>query len=221
MSFKKEESSLMSKRFVSENEIAEIKQKREEEWALARQQGREIEKEEEVVFDGRTLYDRLKEQKDKKQDEFEDQLKFKNMIYKGLDEEDATFLSTVSEKQAEIHNRRFAEESSELLSYRAAVEKIADATDRNVATTAPQKAVTKKASSKLPFLSNVIIRKRSKTDTDPPDTKRQKSDDTKSDERKAAPKIEKDHVKVPVSLTSSSLTSLTTYSDTESSDDDS
>ena len=41
-----------------------------------------------------------------------------NMIYKGLDEEDATFLSTVSEKQAEIHNRRFAEESSELLSYR-------------------------------------------------------------------------------------------------------
>ena len=31
---------------------------------------------EDVVHDGRTLYERLKEQKDKKQEEFEEQLKF-------------------------------------------------------------------------------------------------------------------------------------------------
>lgn len=43
MSFKKkEEQSLISKRFVSENELEEIKKKREEEWELARQQGRNI-----------------------------------------------------------------------------------------------------------------------------------------------------------------------------------
>ncbi len=42
MSFKKEDSSLISKRFVSENEIEEIKRKREEEWELARSEGRKI-----------------------------------------------------------------------------------------------------------------------------------------------------------------------------------
>ena len=35
-----------------------------------------VDKEEDYVHDGRTLYERLKEQKDKKQEEFEEQLKF-------------------------------------------------------------------------------------------------------------------------------------------------
>ena len=34
------------------------------------------EKEEDIIHDGRTLYERLKEQKDRKQEEFEEQLKF-------------------------------------------------------------------------------------------------------------------------------------------------
>ena len=33
---------MISKRFVSETELEEIKRKREEEWELARQQGRKI-----------------------------------------------------------------------------------------------------------------------------------------------------------------------------------
>ncbi len=39
------------------------------------------EKEEDVVYDGRTLYDRLKEQKDKKQEEFEESIKFSKQFY--------------------------------------------------------------------------------------------------------------------------------------------
>ena len=43
MSFKRnEEQSVISKRFVSENELEEIKRKRNEEWELARKQGRAI-----------------------------------------------------------------------------------------------------------------------------------------------------------------------------------
>lgn len=43
MSFKgNEEQSAISKRFVSETELEEIKKKREEEWELARQEGRQI-----------------------------------------------------------------------------------------------------------------------------------------------------------------------------------
>jgi len=118
MSFKQVDESVISKRFVSEAELEDIKRKREEEWELAKQQGRKIEKEEDIIHDGRTLYERLKEQKDRKQEEFEEQLKFKNMIYKGLDKEDAIFLSQVSSQQADFHGRRFDSDNIELQSYR-------------------------------------------------------------------------------------------------------
>ena len=41
-----------------------------------------------------------------------------NMIYKGLNEEDATFLGFVAKKQAEIDQKRFDDESEELQEYR-------------------------------------------------------------------------------------------------------
>ena len=41
-----------------------------------------------------------------------------NMIYKGLNEDDASFLSEVAKKQAEIDDNRFNEESKELLEYK-------------------------------------------------------------------------------------------------------
>ena len=48
MSFKKEkEKSVIEKRFVTEAEVEEIKKKREEEWELARQEGRKIGKKKE------------------------------------------------------------------------------------------------------------------------------------------------------------------------------
>ena len=40
------------------------------------------------------------------------------MIYKGLDEEDASFLTYVSGQQAEFHGKRFNEDDSEIQSYR-------------------------------------------------------------------------------------------------------
>ncbi len=45
-------------------------------------------------------------------------LVLENMIYKGLNEEDASFLSDISKKKAELHNRRFDDESEELLKFR-------------------------------------------------------------------------------------------------------
>ena len=42
MSFKQVDESVISKRFVSEAELEDIKRKREEEWELAKQQGRKI-----------------------------------------------------------------------------------------------------------------------------------------------------------------------------------
>jgi N-terminal domain of NEFA-interacting nuclear protein NIP30. len=43
------------------------------------------------------------------------------MIYKGLNQEDAEFLGMVSQKQAEIDDKRYNEESEEIQNYRASV----------------------------------------------------------------------------------------------------
>ena len=68
--------------------------------------------------DSRPLYEKLKEQKDLKQEAFEEKLKFKNMIYKGLNEDDANFLSDVAHKQAEMDGKRFELESEEIAEFR-------------------------------------------------------------------------------------------------------
>jgi len=113
----------MNNRFVTETEVEEAKKKRKEEWEVARAAGRELPslEEEEVIRDTRCLYERLQEQKDTKQDAFEEQLKFKNQIYKGLNEEDASFLSMVAKKKAVIDNQRFSLESDEVKEYREAI----------------------------------------------------------------------------------------------------
>lgn len=61
----------MSSGFVTESEAAEARQRRQEEWERVRQPEDPMERPEEP-YDGRSLYDRLKEQKTKKDMEFEE-----------------------------------------------------------------------------------------------------------------------------------------------------
>ncbi|POV97619.1 hypothetical protein PSTT_14950 [Puccinia striiformis] len=73
-------------------------------------------------YDGRSLYEKLKETKDKKQEAFEEKLKFKNQ-FRALDDEEVAFLDDAAEeqraieiaKQEEIQKemRRFKELSNE------------------------------------------------------------------------------------------------------------
>lgn len=62
---------IMSSGFVTESEAAETRQRRQEEWERVRQPEDPLERPEEP-YDGRSLYDRLKEQKTKKDMEFEE-----------------------------------------------------------------------------------------------------------------------------------------------------
>jgi len=98
-------------KFVTEKSIEEKRKLRQEEWERVRKPEDPKEVPEEV-FDGRSLYDRLKEQKDKKveiliniamillfyfskQDaEWDEAHKLKNMV-RGLDSEEADFLEFV------------------------------------------------------------------------------------------------------------------------------
>ncbi|KAB1274679.1 PSME3-interacting protein [Camelus dromedarius] len=71
----------------------------------------------EEVYDPRSLYERLQEQKDRKQQEYEEQFKFKNMV-RGLDEDETNFLDEVSRQQELIEKQRREEELKELKEYR-------------------------------------------------------------------------------------------------------
>ncbi|XP_032086286.1 PSME3-interacting protein isoform X2 [Thamnophis elegans] len=107
---------VINKRFVSEAELEERRKRRQEEWEKVRKPEDPKECPEEV-YDPRSLYERLQEQKDKKQQEFEEQFKFKNMV-RGLDEEESKFLDEVSRQQVLIEKQRHEEDLKELNEYR-------------------------------------------------------------------------------------------------------
>ncbi|KQK73998.1 hypothetical protein AAES_160326 [Amazona aestiva] len=66
---------VINKRFVSESELEERRKRRQEEWEKVRKPGDPEECPEEA-YDPRSLYERLQEQREKKQQEFEEQFKF-------------------------------------------------------------------------------------------------------------------------------------------------
>ncbi|KAI4825509.1 hypothetical protein KUCAC02_021189 [Chaenocephalus aceratus] len=106
----------LSRKFVSETELDENRKKRQEEWEKVRKP-EDPEEAPEEKYDPRTLFERLQEQKDKKQEEFEEQFKFRNMV-RGLDEDESSFLDEVSRQQSLVEKQRRDEEKQELLEYR-------------------------------------------------------------------------------------------------------
>ncbi|XP_072024810.1 LOW QUALITY PROTEIN: uncharacterized protein [Amphiura filiformis] len=99
---------LAFKSFVSETELNEKRQKRQEEWEKVRTADQPEECPEEE-YDNRSLYDRLQEQKDRKQAEYDDQHQFKNMV-RGLDDDESKFLDEVAVRQMEIDMQKKKEE---------------------------------------------------------------------------------------------------------------
>lgn len=116
-----EEGVALNRKFVSESELDERRKKRQEEWEKVRKPD-DPEEAPEEEYDSRCLYDRLQEQKDKKQQEFEEQFKFRNMV-RGLDEDETSFLDEVSRQQVLVEKQRRDEEKQELLEYRSALVK--------------------------------------------------------------------------------------------------
>jgi len=79
----------MSSGFVTEQEVVEARQRRQDEWEKVRSADQPLEMPEEP-YDARSLYERLKEQKDKKDYEFDEAHKLKNLI-RGLDDDEVDF----------------------------------------------------------------------------------------------------------------------------------
>ncbi|XP_071089541.1 PSME3-interacting protein-like [Haliotis cracherodii] len=116
------------KKFLTEDEVEEKKRIRQEHWDKVRKADDPLECPEE---DARSLFEKLQEQKDKKQQDYEEQFKFSNAV-KGLEDDEAEFLDEVSRRQMQIEKDRLTEETSIFREMR----------DANVAKL-PEKASTK------------------------------------------------------------------------------
>ncbi|XP_059485033.1 PSME3-interacting protein isoform X2 [Neocloeon triangulifer] len=114
----------MSSGFVTESEVEEQKKKRQEEWERVRKPDDPKEAPEEA-YDPRCLFERLQEQKMKKDMEFEEAHKLKNMI-KGLDDDEINFLDQVDKGKIEAEKRKNLEEEQAIAEYRNAVSSLQD-----------------------------------------------------------------------------------------------
>ncbi|XP_029290466.1 PSME3-interacting protein isoform X2 [Cottoperca gobio] len=171
----------LSRKFVSETELDEKRKKRQEEWEKVRKPD-EPEEAPEEKYDPRSLFERLQEQKDKKQEDFEEQFKFRNMV-RGLDEDESSFLDEVSRQQCLVEKQRRDEEKQELLEYRSALVKHASTESRRE----PEKKVASKNSgaeqrtshlSQAHLLAGAVKRRSSSQSSD--SSKKQKVEITKT-----------------------------------------
>merc|ERR1711872_73222 len=110
----------MSSGFISEAQVEEKKRIRQENWENTRNEDDPLEAPEEPEFDPRSLYDRLQDQKDKKQAEYEEAHKFKNMV-RGLEDDEVDFLELVDRTKLQEEKRVKIEESSAMAEYRKKV----------------------------------------------------------------------------------------------------
>ncbi|XP_066262160.1 PSME3-interacting protein [Euwallacea similis] len=106
----------MSSGFITESEASEIRKRRQEEWERVRKPSDPLERPEDP-YDSRSLYDRLQEQKQKRDLEYEEAHKLKNMI-KGLDDDEVEFLDLVDRTKIEADRKKEIEEEKELNDYR-------------------------------------------------------------------------------------------------------
>eukprot|EP00062_Callorhinchus_milii_P021453 gi/632978186/ref/XP_007905768.1/ PREDICTED: protein FAM192A isoform X1 [Callorhinchus milii] len=155
---------VIKRRFVTEAELDEKRKQRQEEWEKVRKPDDPEECPEEA-YDPRSLYEKLQEQKEKKQFEYEEQFKFKNMV-RGLDEEETSYLDEVSRQQMLVEKQRRDEDAKELNEYRSALKKLTASTDGKKET--EKKAATKPAETKSKFsqaklLAGAVKRKSTET----------------------------------------------------------
>eukprot|EP00092_Neocalanus_flemingeri_P027292 GFUD01029598.1.p1 GENE.GFUD01029598.1~~GFUD01029598.1.p1 ORF type:complete len:208 (-),score=87.65 GFUD01029598.1:90-713(-) len=105
----------MSSGFVTETELEEKKKVRQEEWEKVRKPEDPAVAPDEPV-DNRSLFERLDEQRQKKQDDWDEEHKFKNQ-FRGLDDDEVDFLDRVDDVRTEVERQRHLDERRELEEY--------------------------------------------------------------------------------------------------------
>lgn len=185
------------KSFVSETELDEKRQKRQEEWDKVRTAEQPEECPEEEI-DNRSLYDRLKEQTDKKQEEFDDKHQFKNMV-RGLEDDESKFLGEVAVRQMELEMRKRKEEKDILMEaeeFRDRVLTVEEPTSSTKPTQEKKKlsdaAGVSKKKSQASLLAGAVKRKTS-TSAEESNAKKSKTEETNPLSSSSSPPISTPH----------------------------
>ncbi|XP_022835046.1 protein FAM192A [Spodoptera litura] len=159
----------MSSGFISESEILEARRRRQEEWEKVRTADQPEEAPEEP-YDTRPLYQRLEEQRLKKEAEYEEAHKLKNMI-RGLDDDEVGFLDLVERSKAKAAQQISIEEQREMQEFRERVSNLAESEEltrlraqlapaRNTQTSSQAQNTQKNK------LQGVVVRKRKASELD-------------------------------------------------------
>ncbi|KAI8338261.1 N-terminal domain of NEFA-interacting nuclear protein NIP30-domain-containing protein, partial [Chlamydoabsidia padenii] len=93
-----------------------------------------------VEYDPRTLYERLQEQKNKKEEEFREATRFSNLV-KRIDPDEAAYYKSLSDTQQQLDQDLKLKEKMELEEYRRAVEE-ARVAGTELTTTTPTTTIT-------------------------------------------------------------------------------
>lgn len=107
---------------MSENTLEEARQKRQEEWEKVRKPDQPKEAPEEE-YDSRSLFERLEANRKSKQAEWDAEHDIKK-VARGIDDDEADFLSKVDDIKSKFDLERRQEEKSELENYRKMKEKL-------------------------------------------------------------------------------------------------
>uniref|UniRef100_A0A915HQ89 FAM192A/Fyv6 N-terminal domain-containing protein n=1 Tax=Romanomermis culicivorax TaxID=13658 RepID=A0A915HQ89_ROMCU len=222
------------KKFVSENDIEEAKKLRQAEWEKVRKPEDPTEAPE--PSDNRCLYERLKEQREKKQAELEESQRLKHMV-RGLDSEEAGFLDYVDDmKAAEERQRRLEEkELIQEIAKARETEKLQELSSAAASTSSRKLETKQKVISKQAQLISSIIVKRKSGDskisddeakklklTDTTSTNKSDVDDSSTKNHRDSQKTKKVRVEVghrPTAIVS--LPGIAAYSDAQSDSDSS
>lgn len=145
----------------------------------------------EEPYDPRTLYERLKEQKDKKDEEWEESRKLKHLI-KGLDNDEVSFLEMVDNNKIQLESQRIKEEVDAIDEYKRALshlnseeqeKRLNEFKKEFFSKNNPKETANKsgKRSSQSALMAN-LVRKRAKSETkEENDIKKTKPEDKNED----------------------------------------
>ncbi|XP_048484273.1 PSME3-interacting protein [Plutella xylostella] len=154
----------MSSGFITESEALEERRRRQEEWEKVRTEDQPKEAPEEP-YDNRPLFTRLEEQRLKKEAEYEEAHKLKNMI-RGLDDDEVGFLDLVESSKAQAAQQIFLEEKKEMQEFR---ERVSNATESAEMQRLRAQLAPSRPAPPAPMrnsLQGVIVRKRKASEVD-------------------------------------------------------
>ncbi|RKP13276.1 NEFA-interacting nuclear protein NIP30 [Piptocephalis cylindrospora] len=103
--------------FVSQDALDQSRARREEEWKRAHANADNPPPMPEEPYDPRTLYERLKEQRDRKEADFEEATRLGNLVHR-LDNEEANFLDEMVEERKKKERALEEEEKAALAQFR-------------------------------------------------------------------------------------------------------